>query len=199
MINIRKRKITFRSFLAALIIAGMMIGSVSLAQEGGDNKDAPLLKGNAWLPERYQLLNINNLWEWARNDGLSCHSPAGDYGCFFPRGKTYMLYENGFMVGTRAYLDEAHTQGAPYGQTIRVVGSTYGCGYRQGWVNGWAMRSHQPLLPASSQNWYSTGRLLIKKVVAGVISTACSASGPGANSQLRTYGAAAKPCSIVAR
>ena len=134
MINIRK--ITFRSFLAALIIVGMMVGSASLAQEGGDNKDAPLLKVNAWMPERYQLLNINNLWEWAQRNGESCRSPNGDYGCFFPRGKTYMLYANGFIVGTRAYLDEAHTQHAPYGQTIRAIGSTYSPGYRQGWVNG---------------------------------------------------------------
>ncbi|RMD94367.1 MAG: hypothetical protein D6814_14640, partial [Calditrichaeota bacterium] len=133
----KKWQILFRSFFAVLLIYGMTIEPASFAKERpAHEKGDRLAKTGAYQPERYQILNINNLWTWAREDGLSNHSPTGDNGTFFPRGTAFIIYQDGFVFGSKAYVDAAHTQPAPFSQTIRVGGATYGTGTRAGWVDG---------------------------------------------------------------
>lgn len=129
-------KTRFRLFLGSLILITMMIGSQSIAQDVPDKSQHRVSKTSAWLPTQYQILNINNLWTWAERDGESGHSAGGDYGTFFPRGQTYIAYQDGFVFGSQAYRDAAYTQPAPFSQTIRVGGATYNTGYRPGWVTG---------------------------------------------------------------
>ena len=90
----------------------------------------------AYDPERYNLLNINNLTSWHRNDGLSNHSTGGDNGVYYPRGTASPIYEDGLMWGARAFVDVNKTVPAPYGQIIRVGGSTYGTNATAGPVIG---------------------------------------------------------------
>ncbi|MFQ5751454.1 MAG: hypothetical protein ACE5HI_05605, partial [bacterium] len=132
-------KIFFRSLFVVLVLVGMMIGSESFSKERPDKEkrnDNDLYKTFSYQPDRYQLLNINNLWTWARDDGQSNHSPTGDNGTFFPRGTAFLIYQDGMVWGSRAYLDADHTQSAPFSQNIRVGGTTYGTGCREGWVEG---------------------------------------------------------------
>ncbi|SVC39275.1 uncharacterized protein METZ01_LOCUS292129, partial [marine metagenome] len=146
-----KSKIINSFFLFSLLIVPIVISVNAIAQEKGKGMsiheaEGRLSKGNPWMPAEYQILNINNIWTWARRNGRSGHSPAGDYGTFFPRGKTYILYQDGFVFGSKAYLDAEHTQPAPFGQTVRVGGATYGTGYTAGWVNGQgATATREPL------------------------------------------------------
>lgn len=86
---------------------------------------------SAYEPNRYQILNINNLWTWATYDGQT-----KGFGTYFPRGTTWTTYVYGFIFGSKAFVDSNKTQPAPYGQHIRVGGSNYSSGLRQGWVIG---------------------------------------------------------------
>lgn len=136
-------QLMFRSLFAA-IVAGLLCGSLGMAKErpersikGASGADLAKTTGpTAYQPERYQILNINNLWSWHREDGQSNHSPTGDNGTFFPRGTSFVIYQDGMVWGSKAYIDPARTQPAPFSQTIRVGGTTYGTGARAGWVEG---------------------------------------------------------------
>lgn len=135
-----KVKTLFRSLLMTGVVVGL-IGGASMAKEKPahekDKESLAKVKGvNAYQPDRYQILNINNLWSWHREDGQSNHSPTGDNGTFFPRGTSFIIYQDGMVFGSKAYVDEAKTIPAPFGQTIRVGGATYGTGQREGWVEG---------------------------------------------------------------
>ncbi len=83
----------------------------------------------------YQILNINNIWTWARADGYQNHSPSGNDGAYFPRGTSWVIYQDGLVWGGKAYLDAELTQPAPT-QLIRVGGQTYNVGTRAGRVIG---------------------------------------------------------------
>ncbi|MBM4167960.1 MAG: T9SS type A sorting domain-containing protein [Ignavibacteria bacterium] len=83
----------------------------------------------------YQVLNINNIRTWARADGSSNHSPQGDDGGYYPRGAKWVIYQDGFVWGGKAYLNAALTQ--PHAsQLIRVGGGTYNQGTREGAIVG---------------------------------------------------------------
>lgn len=136
----------FRTLLAFCFLAGMLVGTAAFAkkEEPKEEKDKKLAKSDGtsgirgYQPDEYQILNINNLWSWSRRNGNSNHSPEADNGVYYPRGTSYVIYEDGFMWGAEAYLDAAHTQPAPYSQTIRVGGSSYSgnTGTRAGWIDG---------------------------------------------------------------
>lgn len=84
---------------------------------------------------RYQILNINNIWTWARSDGYQNHSPRGNDGSYFPRGTSWVIYQDGLVWGGKAYLDPNFSQPAPT-QLIRVGGQTYNVGTREGRIIG---------------------------------------------------------------
>jgi len=129
----------FRMLLTTCALSGIVVGSTAFAKEKPKSEKDNLAKSQgvqAYKPERYNLLNINNLISWHRNDGLSNHSTGGDNGVYYPRGTSYVIYEDGLVWGARSYVDEAKTIPAPYDQTIRVGGSTYGTNSRAGFVNG---------------------------------------------------------------
>ncbi len=110
------------------------------SQLGAQNAVKPendRMSGNpaaAYQPDIYQILNLNNLSTWMRRDGQSNHSPTGDNGTYFPRGTAAVIYQDGFVFGSKAYLDSAKTKPAPFNHLIRVGGATYSTGMRQGWV-----------------------------------------------------------------
>jgi hypothetical protein len=87
---------------------------------------------------RYQLLNINNITTWMRADGQSNHSPTGGDGTYFPRGTRWVIYQDGFIWGAKAFIDSSYTIPAPMADqfNIRVGGQTYNIGTVQGWVIG---------------------------------------------------------------
>ena len=133
------RKITILSLVAAVALLSMLVGSVSFAKEEADNTmgdSGSLYKSSDYEPDRYQILNINNLWTWTRCDGISNHSPLGDNGLYFPRGTAWLIYTDGFMWGGKCYTDAAMTEPAPFGQTIRVGGTNYITGGREGRIIG---------------------------------------------------------------
>jgi hypothetical protein len=131
----KKALIFLRSFLAVSVLIGSAVLAKEPANEKGKN-DRSLAKTAAYQPDRYQILNINNLWTWHRNDGQANHSPTGDHGLFYPRGTKWVIYQDGMVFGSRAYVDAAKTIPAPFSQTIRVGGTTYATGQREGWVTG---------------------------------------------------------------
>lgn len=142
----KKALICLRSFLAAGVLLGSMALAKEPAGEKGKNDDRSLAKTAAYQPDRYQILNINNLWTWHRNDGQANHSPTGDNGLFYPRGTKWVIYQDGMVFGSRAYVDAAKTIPAPFSQKIRVGGTSYATGQRAGWVNGFGATAvpHDP-------------------------------------------------------
>jgi len=131
------RKITILIMAVALVV--LMVGVSSFAKEtpkeAKELHDRALAKRTA-LSGQWQILNINNLWTWVENNGESNHSPNGDNGVYYPRGSCWVIYKDGFKWGGMCYTDENYTQGAPYGQTIRMGGNDYGSGTVPGWIEG---------------------------------------------------------------
>jgi len=124
--------------IAVIVLFSIIRGTISFAREKPEEeKGKGLAKVDDFTPGRYAILNINNLWAWEREDGLSNHSPQGNCGVFFPRNTSHIIYQDGIVWGSKAYLDAGKTQPAPLGQTIRVGGATYGTGSREGWVVGY--------------------------------------------------------------
>lgn len=129
----KKFSLTLWTFLA-LVLVGTLALAERPAHEKGKGERS--LAKTAYEPDRYQILNINNLWSWHRRDGQANHSPLGDNGTFFPRGTAWSIYQDGMVFGSRAYVDAAKTISAPFSQNIRVGGTTYATGQREGWVIG---------------------------------------------------------------
>ena len=138
-----RKKAWYRTSIVGIIALGLLLAvSVGFAIErpeaerndNTDGNDVALAKVTG--EPRYQILNINNLWSWMRADGLSNHSPTGDNGVFFPRGTSFLIYQDGIMWGGKCYVDEAKTQPAPFGQLIRVGGSNYRTGCQEGHIEG---------------------------------------------------------------
>ena len=131
------KKILYRSFFITIVICGLMVGSIAFAKEGPEEeKGSRLSKVLAYDPAIFSCLNINNLWMWERQDGKSNHSAAGSDGVSYPRGTSYLIYQDGIVWGAKAYTDAALTQPAPLDQPIRVMGATYGTGSVDGWIEG---------------------------------------------------------------
>jgi len=127
------RRISFLLFIAGIFI----LAARSPSQTLHNNGKAPLPNHSTVIgTPRYALLNINNLTSWMRADGLSNHSPKGDDRAYFPRGTANVIYQDGILWGGKAYLDSAKTQPAPFAQLIRVGGTTYSTGCREGWIHG---------------------------------------------------------------
>jgi hypothetical protein len=147
----RNKLSIFRLFAVVLVLLGFCVWSAGLAAEGPDktkrNKGQGLYKTMG--TPRYQILNINNLWTWTRSDGQSNHSPGADNGTYYPRGTKWCIYQDGFMLGAKAYVDAAKTIPAPFGQLIRVGGANYVTGMREGWVDGFDANAVQ-LSPADA-------------------------------------------------
>jgi len=130
-----KWKVTLR-LIVVLAFAATIVGQASFAKEAPKDDGKGLAKVEAFQPSRYAMLNINNITLWQRSDGLGNHSPMGDNGVFFPKGTSYVIYEDGVIWGGKCYADAAMTQEAPYGQLVRVGGNTYGISTVEGWING---------------------------------------------------------------
>lgn len=127
---------TFKTIVGTVGLASVIVWS-ALAAEGPDKANrprTPSLNRTAGTPA-YQILNINNLWTWARRDGQSNHSPSANSGMYFPRGTSWTIYQDGFMWGGKAYLDANYT--VPIAnQLVRVGGATYNVGTQAGRVIG---------------------------------------------------------------
>ncbi len=124
--------------LVLLLLAIALFMSSALAERPDktkyDNKQTPF--GIAQT-KNAAILNINNITTWQRGDGQGQYGPPslqGDGG-IFPRGTSFVLFADGFVWGTKCYLDAAHTQPAPV-QVIRVGGNTYNVGNQIGWIEG---------------------------------------------------------------
>lgn len=129
-----------KGFLLRALLAGCMVLGLSVAafaeRPKGEPKERPsLAKGNA-EKVRYQILNINNLWSWIRNDGQANHSPLGRDGVYYPRNTGHCVYQDGLMWGGKCYVDAGLTIPAPNSQLIRVGGANYAVGTREGWIIG---------------------------------------------------------------
>lgn len=134
------KRLTFnlRLLLALLVLVSATAFAERPENERGKDQGMRLSKVGAYNPDRYQILNINNLWTWHRSDGLSNHSSAGDDGTYYPRSTGSAIYQDGMVFGSRAYVDAAKTIPAPFSQPIRAGGCVYSTqiGTRQGWVTG---------------------------------------------------------------
>lgn len=127
------RKMTF---LYPVVLC-ILMGSVSFAKEESSDRVGSLYRAAAQASQdRYQILNINNLWTWTKVDGISNHSPTGDSGQYFPRGTVWLIYTDGIMWGGQCYTDATMTQEAPFSQRIRVGGTNYLTGNRGGRIIG---------------------------------------------------------------
>ncbi len=80
-------------------------------------------------------LNINNFVTWMKATGQGNWTTTNKDGGFYPRGTTWVIYQDGFEYGGRAYVDAAKTQPAP-NQDLRVNGQSYNVGTREGRIIG---------------------------------------------------------------
>ncbi len=140
--------------LRFFLIAGwsMLFANIGLAQPlPNKNARTPAQRTNAAGAPRYSLLNVNNLSTWMRSDGYSNHSPTTNNGTYFPRGTSWVIYQDGIMWGGKAYTDAAMTQPAPFNQLVRVGGANYLVGTREGRVlgSGAAAIPEDPASPAA--------------------------------------------------
>lgn len=127
-----------KSSLLKLMLAGLLLyGATAFAERpaGEKERNQQALSKPTGTP-RYQILNINNIWTWIRNDGQSNHSPIADDGTYFPRGTGSAIYQDGIMWGGKVYLDPNYTQPGPKDQLIRVGGANYLVGTREGRIIG---------------------------------------------------------------
>ncbi|MCK6559350.1 T9SS type A sorting domain-containing protein [candidate division KSB1 bacterium] len=127
-----------KSSLLKLMLAGLLLyGATAFAERpaGEKERNQQALSKPTGTP-RYQILNINNIWTWIRNDGMSNHSPIADDGTYFPRGTGSAIYQDGIMWGGKVYLDPNYTQPGPKDQLIRVGGANYLVGTREGRIIG---------------------------------------------------------------
>jgi hypothetical protein len=131
------RNLYFKPAMMFVLVFCIVFWTSKLSAQAPDKtrREQPQMMAKPSGEPLYQILNINNLWTWARADGHSNHSPSGNDGVFFPRGTAFVIYQDGVMFGGKAYLDQALTQPAPV-QTIRVGGATYNVGTRAGRVIG---------------------------------------------------------------
>ncbi|MDI6802258.1 MAG: T9SS type A sorting domain-containing protein [Bacteroidota bacterium] len=130
--NIKKLKL-----LSILVVVfGFLCSTVfgaGIPDKNNRQKDMSLMKPTG--TPLYQILNINNITTWMRADGQQNHSPTGDDGSYFPRGTKWVIYQDGFVWGGKAYTDSGLTTPAPT-QLIRVGGQTYNIGTRAGRIIG---------------------------------------------------------------
>lgn len=127
-----------KSSLLKLMLVGLLLyGATAFAERpaGEKERNQQALSKPTGTP-RYQILNINNIWTWIRNDGMSNHSPIADDGTYFPRGTGSAIYQDGIMWGGKVYLDPNYTQPGPKDQLIRVGGANYLVGTREGRIIG---------------------------------------------------------------
>jgi hypothetical protein len=118
-------RITFRTIVGTVSMASLLVWS-ALAADGPDKTNrtrTQSLYRTAGTPA-YQILNINNLWTWARRDGQSNHSPTGDDGMYFPRGTRWVIYQDGFMFGGKAMLDPNYLVPHPTQVVLTALGQT---------------------------------------------------------------------------
>ncbi|MCG3120845.1 MAG: hypothetical protein ALAOOOJD_03740 [bacterium] len=132
----RNKVSTYRFIVAVLTLFGLLAWSAMAKEPANAKRSGRQSLYKTTGSPRYQILNINNLWTWYRADGLGNHSPGADNGTYYPRGTKWVIYQDGFMFGAKAYVDAAKTVPAPLSQLIRVGGSTYGVGTREGYVTG---------------------------------------------------------------
>jgi hypothetical protein len=138
------RKTKILSLVTVILLVGMAVWSFSFAREApGKEKDntVNMLRKPTGEP-LFQILNINNLWWWMKNNGESSHSPNDDSGIYYPRGMVWCIYKDGIKWSGRAYMDEDFTQPA-YQQRIRIGGNDYGNGTDEGWIEGYAETAEQ--------------------------------------------------------
>ena len=65
------RKITIPSLVAAVVLLSMLFVSAAFTQEKEGDSKGSSYKTTDYEPDRYQILNINNLWTWMRSNGIS--------------------------------------------------------------------------------------------------------------------------------
>ena len=138
--------------ISAFSAVALVLAAAASGQSPEKTRHAKPPARNAATGEpRYALLNINNVTAWLRNDGYSNHSPKGDNGGYFPRGKENVVYQDGFIWGGKAYVDSSHTIPAPFGQIVRAGGATYGAGLLPGRIIGFGKEAiaADPLAPES--------------------------------------------------
>lgn len=154
------RKMTFLSLVARVALFSMLVGSASFAKEEPDKdkreRDEALYKTMG--TPHFQILNINNLWYWSKDNGESNHSPNGDNGTYFPRGMVWAIYKDGVKWGGKAYLDAEYTQPAPYGQVIRIGGCDYGNGTLAGRIDGFGATAARVDLAGADVRMYRIRR-----------------------------------------
>ena len=80
-------------------------------------------------------LNINNFVTWMKVTGQGNWTSTNTDGGYYPRGSSWVIYQDGFVYGGKPYLDAAKTQPAPI-QDMRVNGQSYNIGTREGHVIG---------------------------------------------------------------
>ncbi|HXG01578.1 MAG TPA: hypothetical protein VNL69_12350, partial [Bacteroidota bacterium] len=128
-----KRK-AFTTLVGLLGVVSLMVWT-AFGAEGPNGRSRQQSLNHPLGTPAYQVLNINNLWSWARSDGQSNHSPTADDGMYFPRGTKWVIYQDGFMWGGKPTLDSTYTV-PPATQPIRTGGATYNIGTQAGWIEG---------------------------------------------------------------
>jgi hypothetical protein len=125
---------TFTSLFGLVGVLSVMVWT-AVGAEGPNGRSRQQSLNHPLGTPAYQILNINNLWTWARSDGQSNHSPQADDGMYFPRGTKWVIYQDGLVWGAKPTLDSTYTV-PPATQPIRVGGATYNIGTQAGWING---------------------------------------------------------------
>lgn len=80
-------------------------------------------------------LNINNFVTWMKATGQGNWTTTNHDGGFYPRGTSWVIYQDGFVFGGKPYVNAALTTPAP-NQDMRVNGQSYNVGTREGRIIG---------------------------------------------------------------
>ncbi|MBX2992946.1 MAG: T9SS type A sorting domain-containing protein [Bacteroidetes bacterium] len=118
-----------------LFILCLVLPSAVWGEKPQKSRSTPGSTFNQLGLPHYSLLNINNITTWMRRDGQSNHAPTGAEGVYYPRGTRWVVYQDGFVWGGKAYLDADYTIPHPT-QVIRIGGATYNVGTQAGRVIG---------------------------------------------------------------
>ncbi len=120
---------------AALVVILMLVLSGMAFAKGPENTSSQTTFAKAYgIAQPRSIVNIGNWTYWLKYDGESAHTPDGQSGGIYPRGKAGMIYKDGLMWG--AYLYDAVADTMIGDQPLRVGGGTYGIGTKPG---AWGM------------------------------------------------------------
>ena len=130
------RKKLFGVLPRVLVLLTVLAFSFAIAKEDPANppkSDNSLAKTTGTPLAR--PLNISNFVTWMKATGQGNWTTTNKDGGYYPRGTSWVIYQDGFVYGGKPFLDASKATPAPT-QDLRVNGQSYNVGTREGRIIG---------------------------------------------------------------